>query len=319
LLADGDSMGKAIDEIGKNEGAAGHRAIGNALDGFSLRCRGIVEHHEGNLIYAGGDDVLALLPLHTALECAAALHDAFGQAFEKLEGLETRPTLSVGLGIAHHMDDMGHARELAKRAEKLAKGHPGKDALGIVLDKRSGSTLELVGSWRQPADGGLLPLDRRLRQWSEWLHSGALSSKAAFDLEQAVAPLLAPDHTHGGSAGSEAPGLDEVAESLAHGVLLRKRQGGGGKDIEAKVRETLAAFFSLTPRPSSPSAASAAPAAASPSPAVASAPRDLARTIERLSHELQAAREFVRAYRVSGKLADDTARSSSSMQQEASL
>jgi CRISPR-associated protein Cas10/Cmr2 subtype III-B len=51
------------------------------------------KEHRGAAVYTGGDDVLALLPVHKALECAKELADEFKK---KLEG---KVTLSVGLGI----------------------------------------------------------------------------------------------------------------------------------------------------------------------------------------------------------------------------
>ncbi len=55
-----------------------HLQFSEALSNFALLCaRPIVEAFDGRLIYAGGDDVLALLPADTALECAQALRMAF--------------------------------------------------------------------------------------------------------------------------------------------------------------------------------------------------------------------------------------------------
>ncbi len=55
-----------------------HLQFSEALSNFALRCaRPIVEAFDGRLIYAGGDDVLALLPADTALDCARALRMAF--------------------------------------------------------------------------------------------------------------------------------------------------------------------------------------------------------------------------------------------------
>ncbi len=55
-----------------------HLQFSEALGNFALLCaRSIVEAFDGRLIYAGGDDVVALLPADTALECARALRMAF--------------------------------------------------------------------------------------------------------------------------------------------------------------------------------------------------------------------------------------------------
>jgi CRISPR-associated protein Cmr2 len=59
-------------------GPALHAAISEALTNFAMRIApGIVSCHKGELIYAGGDDVLALLPTETAIACAEDLQRAF--------------------------------------------------------------------------------------------------------------------------------------------------------------------------------------------------------------------------------------------------
>lgn len=55
-----------------------HLQFSQALSNFAQLCaRPIVEVFDGRLIYAGGDDVLAMLPADTALSCAKALRLAF--------------------------------------------------------------------------------------------------------------------------------------------------------------------------------------------------------------------------------------------------
>lgn len=104
LALDGDSMGKwisgsktpALADVLSTECARVYRAAGanlsnrrplspswhlqfaEALGNFSQHAvRRIVEAFDGRLIYAGGDDVLAMLPADTALACAQALRLAF--------------------------------------------------------------------------------------------------------------------------------------------------------------------------------------------------------------------------------------------------
>jgi len=62
-----------------------HLQFSEALGNFALHCAAsIVEAYDGRLIYSGGDDVLAMLPADTALECAQDLVRAFqGEAPKK--------------------------------------------------------------------------------------------------------------------------------------------------------------------------------------------------------------------------------------------
>ena len=130
LLADGDKMGSSISEA-KTIGA--NQEISKRLSRFAELVGETVKEAKGTLIYAGGDDVLALLPLHTALECTRKLADQFKAT------LDGAPTLSAGLAIVHHLEPLSEALTLARKAEKAAKAIPGKNALAVTLSKRSGS------------------------------------------------------------------------------------------------------------------------------------------------------------------------------------
>ncbi len=188
LVADGDRMGHAIDRLTT---AREHREFSRALAKFASRARNVVEQkHLGSLVYAGGDDVLAFLPLPEALECADALRHEFAAIMEQACASlshAARPTLSVGLGIGHIMDGMGELLELGREAERLAKGgalaQPGRDrnALAVLVDKRSGGRRAWRARWD---DWGGNPIGR-IRQDIALLE-GPLSSRKVYE----VASLL---------------------------------------------------------------------------------------------------------------------------------
>lgn len=159
LQADGDRMGVAINAL---EDPKSHQALSQRLDDFARGARTIVEDHRGQLIYSGGDDVLAFVPLHRALACARALADDFSTRLAAYSSGGAAPTLSVGISITHFMDPMKHALDTARRAEKLAKKE--RDSLAIILDKRSGPAVELTGKWGSGIDhhlAALVDLHRR--------------------------------------------------------------------------------------------------------------------------------------------------------------
>ncbi|MFO1498735.1 MAG: type III-B CRISPR-associated protein Cas10/Cmr2 [Verrucomicrobiota bacterium] len=82
-----------------------HLQFSESLSNFALLCaRPIVEAFDGRLIYAGGDDVLAMLPADTALNCARALRMAFqGEADLKL-------WLQIHTGRLRRLHDAGPQR-----------------------------------------------------------------------------------------------------------------------------------------------------------------------------------------------------------------
>jgi CRISPR-associated protein Cmr2 len=153
-------MGKAIDKISQGADAAErHRRFSKKLAEFAGKARCIVEQrHLGSLVYSGGDDVLAFLPLPTALECAEKLRYAFaGLMKDACPGFEEAqlPTLSVGLGIGHVLESMSDLLNLGRAAEKLAKGghlrtDRRRNALAVIVDKRSGGTRQWRARWNNP-------------------------------------------------------------------------------------------------------------------------------------------------------------------------
>ena len=157
ICADGDHMGELIDTLAnEKDGQEKHQALSSALDGFSRKTKEIVEKHKGALIYAGGDDVLAFLPLDKALECAKTLADTFSkdlQSFieeltEDKEGKKPKkPSLSVGIAVVHHLTMLQEALNLAHLAEHKAKAVKEKNALAITINKRSGEQYSVSDKW----------------------------------------------------------------------------------------------------------------------------------------------------------------------------
>jgi len=151
LVADGDRMGETLDRM---VSADAHRKFSAALAKVPGEARRIVEQdHLGSLVYAGGDDVLAFVPVPMALACARALKDLFGSImYHAFGGDIAAPTLSVGIGVGHVMEGMGELLELGREAERLAKRDDAdrrrdRNGLGIIVDKRSGGKLGWRARW----------------------------------------------------------------------------------------------------------------------------------------------------------------------------
>ena len=156
LKADGDRMGQFL---AKASSAKQSRSISQALHGFASEVRQIVQEHRGHAIYAGGDDVLALVPLTQSIACAKKLAEQFKASLERVSselnvGADKRPTLSVGIGIGHFMQPLGALRARAEEAEKLAKGDDTncpRNALAVVLGIRSGGEHRVRFQWSETA------------------------------------------------------------------------------------------------------------------------------------------------------------------------
>lgn len=227
LLADGDNMGKLLDTAKSKET---HKTITQALSAFANSVRKTVQQYEGHAIYAGGDDVLAFVPLNTAQECAKALSVSFNDALKivatKLNA--TLPTLSVGLGISHIMEPLGNIRELAKQAEKVAKGdtyskEKQRNALGISLDVRSGSITNLRIRW-DDADG--------LKAFDDWIRAYSqktIPSRIAYDTRNVHA------HTKFALTGTEVLGIPQAEFKR----MLEHARTQGGEKLTKENRDLL--------------------------------------------------------------------------------
>ena len=227
LKADGDRMGKFLSEAGNVEQS---RRISRALHDFASQVRPIVQEHRGHAIYAGGDDVLALVPLPRSIECAKALAEQFQKSLasvaDELNVCESdRPTLSAGIGIGYFMEPLGALRERAERAEALAKGNgtdSPRNALAIILGIRSGGEHEVRVKWDDDAMGDLLALVQAFRE-------DKLPSRVAYDvrgIDRRLAWLRGDD-------GEDAKGM---IDAELRRLLDRARTSDGAK-LDANRRE----------------------------------------------------------------------------------
>lgn len=145
LMMDGDSLGKHMSDIKKQE------HITRGLELFTKKVKDIVYNNNGFLIYAGGDDVLAILPLEDAIPCAAALRTHYLTCFdEKI----VKTTLSGAIEFAHIKMPLTQVlKDAHALLDKVAKDETGRDALAIRVWKGGGLQIE----WAQPWEHALMP------------------------------------------------------------------------------------------------------------------------------------------------------------------
>ncbi|MCE9671837.1 type III-B CRISPR-associated protein Cas10/Cmr2 [Myxococcus stipitatus] len=219
LSADGDNMGKAL-EVLAEKGHEAHQALSRALTDFALEARTIVEKHDGVLVYAGGDDVLAFVALPNALKCAAQLRASFMRILREV--VDKPPTLSVGLGIGHVLESLGDLLDLGRRAEKLAKGEgaEARDGLGIVARLRAGRLHTWRARWSS-SPGALA----QMAQATALRRGGRLPLKKLQDVEELTRRFPRP--TDEKDALYQDPRLGSVLAREVRRVLKRTDMGGG--------------------------------------------------------------------------------------------
>ena len=193
LVGDGDNMGAVLDAIPTVDG---HRIFSKLLAGFAASMDAKVEEFGGSLIYSGGDDVMAYLPLHTMLEAADSIRKEFSAVMKKifdqselkkLSGKINIPTFSIGLTVVHYSEPLNRALELARAAERTAKTEGGRNALALNLSKRGGAPLTVCGKWdeEKPGRDGLVV---RLQRMAAMYLAGdaTLPATLGYQLREAV-------------------------------------------------------------------------------------------------------------------------------------
>ena len=234
MVGDGDFMGKTIDQLKHIDR---HRDFSKALAGFAGAVGDVVTHHNGRLIYSGGDDVMAYLPLHRLLPCAVAVNACFIDHVTSVcreLGIMEPPTFSMGIAIVHHLMPLHDALALARQAETHAKNDGGRNALAIIQAKRSGSPTTLVGKWGE--QGTLRGFPTRLAEMIRWYEAGKLPSRLGYNLKMAA-------RSCGGQmqwtrTGERlAPANPSTAEALR--IVMRKQGLAGAAFTQAEAEALL--------------------------------------------------------------------------------
>ena len=233
LKADGDRMGRLLSRA---ESAERSRAISRALREFAADVRRIVRGCRGHAVYAGGDDVLALVPLAHALDCAHELAAAFrkslrGIAEEMQLPPSEHPTLSVGIGIGYVIEPLAALRARAERAERHAKGDATpapRNAMAVRLGIRSGAELGWRAQW----------CDERsfdaLARFTRAYRTGELPARVAYDVRSI-------DRRLAWLRGSDRETAKGMQNAEIKRMLDRARREGGRRtlpgELQALVRE----------------------------------------------------------------------------------
>ncbi|HRI06425.1 MAG TPA: type III-B CRISPR-associated protein Cas10/Cmr2, partial [Nannocystaceae bacterium] len=137
LLADGDKLGDLVQKLGG-------KVVGEALARFTVDAPKCVRACDGVTVYAGGDDVLAMLPVPRALECAEALATAYSAAFQGVGA-----TLSAAVVFVHVRLPLRSALDEARRLlDDVAKEENNRDSLAVGVLKRGGLHCQWTTTWR---------------------------------------------------------------------------------------------------------------------------------------------------------------------------
>ena len=240
LLADGDRLGELV-------GKLGGPIVSNALASFTTTVPHVVAQHLGVTVYAGGDDVLAMLPVAEALSCANDVADAYQDAFAEVDA-GNRATISAAVVFAHvRLPLRSVLDEAHTQLDAIAKDGNGRDSLAAAVLKPGGRHCQWVTSWTRPAvdgSGAVAAIDGLVQELRGNTAQPGLSGALVYRLRQTLTALCGWDRWEPGAWGEVPPDLDippflraEICDSLD----VRTDNGGGSRadDLTDHVRSAL--------------------------------------------------------------------------------
>lgn len=174
LTMDGDSMGKLLSQLGDPS------KLSECLGRFAGQVEGIVSQYGGRTIYAGGDDVLAMLPARGALQAATDLARAYTQSFENT-ATRSDTTLSGAIVFAPWKFSLRQVLKTGHHLlDEVAKERTGRDALVIGILQSSGLNAVWSAPWSvvRGERQGVPPLDDMLEAFGT---ANADQEKAEFN------------------------------------------------------------------------------------------------------------------------------------------
>ncbi len=238
---------------------ARHAAISAALNGFALHLArfAVEEAHHGKLLYAGGDDVMAMVPVSELLACMRLLRLLYAghrpegvvspegvsdvdSGFVRHRGrllrvMGEKATASAGAVVAHHMTPLGRVLKSLREAERQAKQTGGRDAFSIRVLKRAGGEVQATARWfrASPRDADDVPElpehpSMLLEELARALGGTNLSRRAAYHVQSQLRAL--PTRAQLGD------GFDAMLEA----TLARQFRQQGGSEWEQKLARRVA-------------------------------------------------------------------------------
>jgi len=238
LLMDGDQLGK---HMGKREN---QMPISTALNVFTQGVEQRVRDHDGFLVYAGGDDVLAILPLESAIAAANTLRLFYRECFST-HAPKIPSTLSGAIEFAHIRMPLTRVLQDAHALlDGVAKAEVGRNALAVRVWKPGGMTVQ----WAQPWDvateneGTEVVLTRLLAAFGEEGSDASFTNKFFFRMEDIlerfgsndpadIEALLLAEYLHSG--GSKLTANVAVFKDLVRQCIKFRRATAEDKEAKA--------------------------------------------------------------------------------------
>jgi CRISPR-associated protein Cmr2 len=144
LSMDGDKIGAILQENRDRK-----TEISQAITAFSKSVPGIIKANNGRVIYAGGEDVFAILPVYTAIDAAIEMRKKYSKLFEEVFGSNELATISAAIIFAHHHAPLTKVySEIQVLLDREAKKKYGRSTLAISTWNTGGPDLVWAMPWQ---------------------------------------------------------------------------------------------------------------------------------------------------------------------------
>jgi CRISPR-associated protein Cmr2 len=231
LMMDGDSLGAQMSDTDKQ------KAISDSLNYFTRHVHTVVEENSGFLIYAGGDDVLALLPLEYALTCAYKLRALYLHCFNENGGYiktdgtagKVKSTLSGAIEYAHIKMPLGKVLGDAHHLlDDIAKDAYGRDSIAVRVWKPGGQHLQWAMPWKYATDNSQVIVNDIANKFRKTDEETPFSNSFFFNIEERFG-MLQNKNAKGEWELAECMGTDTIikliaAEYLSSGVNVNREK-----------------------------------------------------------------------------------------------
>jgi len=128
-----------------------HKVFTNCVHQFATKVATYLKKPRGQVIYAGGEDFMALVNIHHLFNVLGKIRKLYKEEINDVlttykKEVTREMTISVGVAIAHYKQPLPMVLDRAKEMEsKAKKGGRNRYAIGVM--KHSGNALEMVSPW----------------------------------------------------------------------------------------------------------------------------------------------------------------------------
>lgn len=242
LALDGDDMGKWLSGenlIDRGELFDFHKNLTHSLGEYARHSYEILKPPRGQLVYAGGDDLLGFVNLNYLPDVLSELRSRF-PAFEQLAQVSPnkKSSASMGLAVAHYKTPLSEVLTVSRRMLAKAKNQYNKNSLAIAILKRSGETVEVSYNFETgEIDSSYLAL-KSLKSVIDEISKGRFSKSFINNLRAEFMPLLDQD----GNYPEEHLLIEEIKRLVDCSCMLVKKPSESKEDFKKRKTEAIGSF-----------------------------------------------------------------------------